>query len=168
MKIGADSSVIIALWGVQPLDLLRLLFGEIFIPPAVATEIDVQGKSGYKEFTSIEWIKQIGVLDSGLVDQLTRGAVRSTRLDQGESEVIALAVELVADALLIDERRGRSVALHLGIPVTGVVGILLQAKQLEFIHEVRPLLDQLVNEAGFRLKNNLYHRVLELAGETAG
>ena len=50
-------------------------------------------------------------------------------LDVGEAEAIALAIEIQADLLLLDERRGRVVAKELGLAVTGLLGVLLVAKQ---------------------------------------
>lgn len=51
-------------------------------------------------------------------------------LDRGEAEAISLAIELEADWTLLDEREGRKVAKSLGLNVTGILGILLRAKQL--------------------------------------
>lgn len=61
----------------------------------------------------------------------------SKELDTGEAEAIALAVELKADRLLIDERLGRSAALRLGLKITGVLGILVAAKRNNLIQEVK-------------------------------
>jgi predicted nucleic acid-binding protein len=49
-------------------------------------------------------------------------------IDLGEAEAIILALELKAGLLLMDERRGRAVAMSYGLQVTGLLGVLLQAK----------------------------------------
>ena len=49
-------------------------------------------------------------------------------LDHGEAAALALAVELQADVVLIDERRARAVASRLGLNVVGVLGVLVEAK----------------------------------------
>lgn len=87
-------------------------------------------------------------------------------LDRGESESIALALELGAGLLLLDEREGRHAAQRLGIKVVGVVGVLLEAKSHGVIPYIRPHLDALRQNAGFYLKESLYQSVLVLAKET--
>lgn len=48
-------------------------------------------------------------------------------LDPGEREAIALAQELQADLILLDENRGRREAIDRGFNVTGTVGLLDRA-----------------------------------------
>jgi predicted nucleic acid-binding protein len=57
------------------------------------------------------------------------------------------------------------VAARYGLRVQGVLGVLLRAKDRGLIPLVRPLLDALVNDAGFWITNNLYQRVLQIARE---
>lgn len=78
---------------------------------------------------------------------------------------IALALELQADDLLIDERLGRQEALRLGLSIIGILGILLVAKQRSLIPQVQPVMDTLISQAGFRVSPQLYQRVLALAEE---
>ena len=68
-----------------------------------------------------------------------------------------------ADDLLIDERLGRQEAVRLGLPIIGILGVLLVAKQRSLISHVQPVMDALVNEAGFRISSQLYQRILDLA-----
>ena len=76
-----------------------------------------------------------------------------------------MALELQADDLLIDERLGRQEALRLGIPIIGILGILLVAKQRSLIPQVQPVMDALINRAGFRISPRLYQRILSLSQE---
>ena len=51
------------------------------------------------------------------------------QLDPGESEAIALASEVHADILLIDEQAGRQVAVRTGLKVAGTLSVLDEAEQ---------------------------------------
>lgn len=81
-------------------------------------------------------------------------------LDQGESEVIALAIELKADLTLLDERDGRKVAKSLGLKVTGILGVLLRAEQSGKLKSLQPVIDELISKAGFRIAPELLVQIL--------
>ncbi len=66
---------------------------------------------------------------------------------------------------MLDERRGVQVARRYGLQVQGILGVLLRAKAQGLIPAVRPLLEALVNDAGFWTTNNLYQRILQIAQE---
>lgn len=89
----------------------------------------------------------------------------ATTLDPGEAEAIALALELSADLILLDDRDGRQAAEHAGLRVTGVLGVLLRAKNDGQIERVRPEVEALRTRAGFFLSARLEEEVLEIAGE---
>ena len=88
-----------------------------------------------------------------------------SELDIGEAEAIALAVEVKADLLLLDERLGHKIASRLGLSVIGLLGVLLNAKRRGFLAGVRPVLDAVIAVAGFWDSGRLYSRVLDEAGE---
>jgi predicted nucleic acid-binding protein len=90
----------------------------------------------------------------------------SSELDPGEAEAIVLALEIKAEQVLIDERRGRMIAARLNLHYTGILGILVEAKSQGFIYTVKPLLDDLINKAGFWVAEPLYKSVLRLVNET--
>lgn len=75
-----------------------------------------------------------------------------------------MALELKADAVILDDRPARRLALGLGLPVVGTVGILLRAKQTGLIPSVRPLVEKLL-DVGFRLSPAIRDKVLRDARE---
>jgi len=86
-------------------------------------------------------------------------------LDLGESESIALALELGADLVVLDEIEGRRIARRVGLRVIGVAGVLLEAKSNGLVSIVRTNLDALRSTAGFYVSDAFYNRVLVLADE---
>ncbi|GAB4295482.1 MAG: hypothetical protein Fur0025_32660 [Oscillatoriaceae cyanobacterium] len=67
---------------------------------------------------------------------------------------------------MIDERRGRAAADRLGIKITGLLGILVEAKQKHVITEVKPLMDALIATSEFRVSPALYNQILSMVYET--
>jgi uncharacterized protein len=95
------------------------------------------------------------------------GSVRllTASLDRGEAEAIALAIEMSADWILMDETDGRSSASRAGLQVTGVIGIPLRAKRRGELSLLKPELEALRTEARFFIGGHLEREVLGLAGE---
>lgn len=158
MIVVSDTSPITNLLQIGELDLLRRIFGEIIVPIQVFNEL-CQIESQKNVLGKQEWIKFATPSNRKLKDELLE------KLDEGESEAIALAIELKADYLLMDEQAGRLIAQNYGIKVTGILGVLIQAKDKGLISEVKPLLDGLVSDAGFWLNPKLIEEVLKLVGE---
>ncbi len=156
--VVSDTSAISNLAIAGHLDLLRKLYGSVIIPAAVYQELLNNQNPDILAIQNLGWIQTCSVTDLAFLAEL------KLNLDQGEAEAIALAVELQADRLIIDERRGRNPALKIGIRVIGLLGILLAAKKQGLISEVKPVLDALVAQ-GFWVRDALYAEVLLLAGE---
>jgi uncharacterized protein len=151
--VVSNASPLISLGAVGRLELVHQLFGEISIPQGVLDEV-----------RSVDLRTEDWVLIRNLEGDFLRRALEA-ELDQGESEAIALAVELQADLLLMDERRGRQVASRLGLKVLGTLGILVEAKQRDLLSAVTPILHDLQARAGFRVSPALYQQVLKELGE---
>lgn len=164
MIVISNSSALINLVIIGRLDLLREKFGEIIVPQAVWQEVVIEGagKPGAKEVERANWIRVEEVTNKPLVQLLEQ------KLDDGESEAIALALEVGADLVLLDERDARDTAESLGLDILGVIGILIWAKKKGLILSLQDELDQLRNVAKFRFNDELYRRVLAEVGEVSG
>ena len=159
MIIVSNSGPIISFARAGHLELLKRLFQQIRIPEGVYEDIVVRGagKPGAREVKSGGWIKKEKVKNRSEVDQLPTG------LGLGEREAIILAQELKA-ALLIDDRKARKAAEKRGVVCFGSLRVLKEAKERELVEEVRPIGDELRAE-GLRIKDSLYQRFLQEAGE---
>lgn len=158
--VVVDSTPVIALALVGRLDLLRLLYQEVVIPAAVREEVlhDGRRRIGAVELESAEWIRTTTLEDARRADLLSD-------LDRGEAEVLALAQELDARLVIIDERLGRRHARRLGFTLTGTLGVLLRAKAAGGLPAVRPVIER-IRAGGIWLKDGLVDRALEIAGES--
>lgn len=161
MSVVSNASPLINLARIGKLDLLRQLYGELFIPEAVWQEVvtDGVGQPGAAEVKAATWIKVQSVTNTLLVRALRQ------ELDAGEAEAIVLALEMESELLLMDERLGREVARHLGLRYIGLIGVLIEAKHKRVLSAVRHHLDELRDVAGFRIRDALYVRVLQDEGE---
>ncbi|EDX83131.1 hypothetical protein S7335_309 [Synechococcus sp. PCC 7335] len=163
MIVVSDTSALSGLAIVGKLSLLQALYGQIVIPEAVACGPRRGGQDEPKisQLLTLSWLEIQPSTNYRLIDELQ--AVH--KLDKGESEAIALALGLDADALLIDERLGRCEASRLGLSITGMLGILLAAKKQGLVGVVRPTVDALIRKAGFRISSQLYREVMVASGE---
>ena len=158
--IVSDTSCIGYLLQINCLNLLQIIYGEIIIPESVNTEIlnlEIKGHN-LSEFNSATWIKIYQVKDISNVQQY------QSILDKGELQAISLAIDLSADLLIIDEKLGRIVATSMGFDITGMVGILITAKNKNLIPSVKDALDKVIL-LGCRIGNKLYNIALKSCNE---
>ena len=160
MIIVADSTALIYLAAISKFDLLQALYGQILIPTAVYEEVATQGAGrwGSSETAAATWIDYRPVADPAKLLGVP------PRLNGGEKEVIALAEEVHADLVIMDEARGRQELIKRGITFMGTVGVLMVAKQRGLIAELKPELDQL-RVHGFHLSERVYRACLLSVGE---
>jgi len=157
--VVGDSSVLIALERIDAWELLPRLFGEVHVPDAVWHEVFLL-RNDSRALLPPSWL----VRHPPPADAPT--TPWNELLDRDETEAILLARDLRADLLLIDESAGRRVARRVGLRVTGVVGVLLEAKRRGEIPLVASHLHRL-REAGFWLAHDLVVQALREAGEAS-
>lgn len=157
MIVVSDTSPISNLILVERLDILRELFSDVIVPPAVDREIKALKALGkdIRDYEAAGWIKVSTPSDWRKVNTM------KTRLDEGEAEAITLALELKCDLLLMDERIGTRIAREEGLLTVGLVGVLIKAKKMNLIEAVRPILIDLKTKAGFWLGDKLERKILE-------
>jgi hypothetical protein len=162
MTIVCNTSPISNLAVIGQLSLLQQVYDEIAIPQAVANEI-AKVAAIYSQAASIPSLNWIII--KAISDRTTVQRLCSRKLDAGESEAIALALELNAELLIIDEQLGREVAVNEGLNITGLLGVLLEAKNKGIISRIKPIMDDLIIQARFRISSQLYTEVVRLANE---
>lgn len=158
--VVVDTTPIVALAGIDRLDLFRSLYSVVLVPPAVWHELESGGRrpGGLADLGSAPWIEIAAPAGAASL-------TLSSDLGRGEAEVIALASQLDARLVVIDDRLGRRHALRLGLAVTGTVGILVRATELGYVDQLLPLLDRL-RENGLYLSDRLVSWARERAGES--
>jgi len=152
----SDTTALIILAKSDKLDLLSNLFQQIFIPKAVENELNFKDdivKYRVEKFDKIS-VKNIN-------DTKTLNRIKKLNIDDGEVEAISLAIELGLK-LIIDERKGRIVAINQGLEVVGVLGILVENYKSNHISfEEAHYFFNLFKKNGLRVSKKLEEIILE-------
>jgi hypothetical protein len=155
--IISNSTPLIAFVRIGELELLRQIVQHVFVPEAVWREVTEAGdRPGTEEIRNASWVEVRAVR--------TIPPELLPLLDRGEVEVIALAEELTADELLLDERAARAVAVARGLKIIGSAGLLARAKQHGMITSVRPFLERMQAQ-GIRYSQRFIEEFLSQLGE---
>ncbi len=157
MIVVLNATPLISLSSIGQLSLLQTLFGEVFIPQAVYSEIKAKKSFAHTEIES-PWIQVKAIQGQDYLGLLLND------LDRGEAEAILLAKEIRADALVIDERMGYQIAQSQGITVIGTLTILLMAKKAGIIQAIKPLLYEMTSK-GRWYSNSVHRQFLRDVGE---
>ena len=153
-NIVSNSTPLIIFDKINYLYLLKELYQKIYVPKAVFNEISNSKYSNNifnNNFIEIKDIQSSPVL-------------YPAALHSGEIEVFALAKEINAALCLIDDLLARNYAVHLGLKITGSIGILLLAKELRLIKNIKQLVDKFI-ENDFRISQKVYQDILIKANE---
>lgn len=161
MIVVSNTTPLIGLASIQKFSLLQQIFGKIYIAQAVYDEAVVSGREfggAKQEVSTANWIETVKVKDRLAVEVLL------DELDLGEAETIVLAIEMNADWVLMDEKKGRRKLNQLGIQKIGTVGILLKAKEEGLLSMIRTDLE-ILRQNSFSISQTVIDTVLDQAKE---
>lgn len=163
MSVVSNTSPLSNLAIIGQLELVREQLGNLLIPPAVRSELGRNPHPGARD--SLEaairggWIQVTplrGPISTSLVSSL----------DIGEAEALALALEVKASLVLLDESAAHRRAQQLGLAFTGALGILRRAKQTGRIASLKQQIRFLRAQARFFIDPALEKALLISVGES--
>jgi predicted nucleic acid-binding protein len=168
-KVVSNASPLIYAAKISFLEALQKLYEKILIPPAVYNEVVEKGtKKKAADALIIEEAVTKGHLQVVELNQKAKTEIEVlTKLHDisvGEAQAIALAKQVKAKLLIIDERSGTMAARVWGIKPIGLLGIIIEAMYQNVItfEELKTYFKRLT-ETEFRLKHGDYMKAMELA-----
>ena len=149
--IVSDATALIVLINIDRFELFKMMFPSIVITQEVYDEVTI--KPNAKNFIDTE-IKS-GFLRIENYQDKQAFTELNFILDKGESASIALAIEKKLP-LIIDEKKGRKIAVRCGVEIIGLVGILrfVYLHKLLTKKEVLEIVESL-NQSDFRISDAL-------------
>lgn len=153
MIVVADTTPLRYLVVIEHEHLLPALYGRVFIPPAVAEELDHRSAPELVRrwlATRPAWLE---------IREPSHKLVPESDLDRGEQEAIALAEDFSADFLLVDEWDARQEAGRRHLCAVGTLRVLADGagRGLNSLEEALKRL----RTTNFRLSEQLLQSVLE-------
>lgn len=153
MIVVSDTTAVTTLLKAGMEGLLQELFGKVIIPQAVWDELHAFHPK-LPDFVVRRAVERAGRLQA-----------QTSLLGRGEAEAITLAKEVNADLVLTDDLKARRVAAGLNVKCTGLLGLLVRAKQRGLITSVREAIGILETRGGLYLSEAVKAEALRLAGE---
>lgn len=157
MQIVVNSSPLIFL---AKLSYLRPFLGypdSFYIPQSVADEI-----SAKSDFASqvVQAFIGSGVLQVRSVALINLAQSLNKRLGQGESDAIALGIELNANYVLLDDLAARKEAIRLGLTIRGTLAVINKMR-MDGTIKVDSLDDFYARcvEIDFRVKRSIFEQI---------
>jgi predicted nucleic acid-binding protein len=149
--VVSDATPINVLIRIGRAEVLGQLFGEVVVPQAVFAELTHLSTPQVVSATvrsEPKWmvVRTVSVPDMGPPQ------------GRGEREAIALAKEIGATLLLVDDKAARSAAVQAGLKIVGTLGVLLQASRAGLC-DLRKDVEQL-RAIGFFVHEDLLERLL--------
>ena len=153
MLVVSDTTAITTLLKAGEASLIEKLFGAVVIPEKVAEEL-LRFHPALPEWCVVKRVTNV-----------TLQREISLTIDPGESEAICLALELKADAILLDDRKGRRVAEERGLSCLSLPAILLEARRQGLITSLKEHVEILALKGNYRLRASALEALLKACGE---
>jgi predicted nucleic acid-binding protein len=147
--VVSDASCFIALTNIDELQLLEKLYQQVYTTPDVAAEFGDELP---------KWVEVVAPVDR------QKQQLLEFQIDRGEASAIALALEISAELIILDDYKARLAAEKLHLEITGTIGIIIKAKENGVIESIKPALKKL-QTTNFRISENLIQEALRVAGE---
>jgi predicted nucleic acid-binding protein len=141
MTVVSDTTPLNYLVLTATVDVLPAIFGRVYVPSAVINELSLpRSPAVVRQWASTPpaWLT---VQDPAQIDPLLK-------FGAGEAAAISLALEIGADRILIDERKGYKAARQRGLGTSSTLGVLEEASHRGLIN-FEEKLDRLVKETTF-------------------
>jgi predicted nucleic acid-binding protein len=155
MRVVSDTTAITTLLKTGREQLLFDLLGQVIVPQAVWDEL----RAFHAQLP--DFILRRPVAEAG------RRLPETRSLGRGEAEAIQLAKEINADLLLTDDLAARSAAVRLNVKCSGLLGLMVRAKESGHIGSLREAVEALETRGGLYLSDAVKAEALKLAGETS-
>ena len=159
-RLAVNCSPLILLGRISRLDLLPALAERVVVPYAVLEEL--------KRKDHQDWLAQTVSSHPGIeaVDAPPVPAeVQRWKLGEGEAAVLSFCLANPEYRAVLDDLRGRRSALALGVPLSGTLGLLIEARRRELIPVARPLIAA-IRGFGYYIEDHLVEAALRQVGET--
>lgn len=153
MIVVSDTTAVTTLLKAGMEGLLQELFGNVIIPQAVWDELH----AFHPQLPDFVLLRAVARAEGRLP--------QTSLLGHGEAEAITLAKEVNADLLLTDDLKARHVAAGLNVKCTGLLGLLIRAKQRGHNSSVREAIGTLETRGGLYLSDAVKAEAVRLAGD---
>ncbi len=140
--IIADTSSLIILTKLDELDILRKVFGKIYVTDKIAEEFKYQLPT-WIEIVTIEFEEYKAIAEI---------------IDEGEASAIVMSLKTQNSLIILDDIRVRKYAISLGINVIGTLGVLIKAQKEGKINSAFSLIEK-IQETNFRVSDKLFEYI---------
>jgi len=159
MKAVFNSSPLIFLSKLNVIDQAVKLFAEVTVPVYVREEISRKEDIASDKVKDLLKSKDVVVVEA---KNLRMVEALSGKLGKGESETIVVAMEQLADFVILDDHVARQEATRIGLNVKGTLGIIRRLTELDIIQYELDKLYRDLSEMDFRVKRSIFDEIFKM------